>query len=169
MLRREVYRPIGIRYAPSNSTIEPGNPRAAGHPLLAYGYYPTVDDLARLGGLFAHPAGGRATRSSPGGSSTGCFPDRPQRQRRSPSPTTRATTTWTTGTYAGSGPTRAARGSCRRCSAGVATVTVAGADTTLIRIRNNWVGDKVSAQRSINGLADALWPTAAEHGSYRRR
>jgi hypothetical protein len=36
------------------------------------------------------------------------------------------------------------------------TVTVAGAHATLIRIRNNWVGDRVNAQTSINALADEL-------------
>jgi hypothetical protein len=47
MIEREVYRPIWIFNAPSNSTVEWDGSR--GQPLMAYGYYPTVDDLAKIG------------------------------------------------------------------------------------------------------------------------
>jgi CubicO group peptidase (beta-lactamase class C family) len=50
MLQREVYRPIGIFHAPTNSTVEPDGSR--GQPLMAWGYYPTLDDLAKLGLLY---------------------------------------------------------------------------------------------------------------------
>jgi Beta-lactamase len=50
MLANEVYRPIGISGAPTNSTIE--TPGAAGLPLMAYGYYPTLDDLAKIAMLY---------------------------------------------------------------------------------------------------------------------
>jgi CubicO group peptidase (beta-lactamase class C family) len=50
MLEREVYRPVGIFHAPSNSTVERDGSR--GHPLMAFGYYATLDDLAKLGLLY---------------------------------------------------------------------------------------------------------------------
>jgi hypothetical protein len=50
MLVKEVYLPIGIHHAPTNRTIEPdGSP---GHPLMAYGFYPTLGDLARIAQLY---------------------------------------------------------------------------------------------------------------------
>jgi hypothetical protein len=50
MLEREVYRPIGIYYAPINRTIEvDGKP---GQPLMAYGYYPTIGDIAKIAHLY---------------------------------------------------------------------------------------------------------------------
>jgi len=56
MLRDEVYRPIGIVHAPTSTTIEPGadSPYDHGHPLLAYGFYPTFDDLAKIAALYQH-------------------------------------------------------------------------------------------------------------------
>ena len=157
MLRREVYRPIGIRYAPSNSTIEPGHPRAAGHPLLAYGYYPTVDDLARLGGLFAHHGRWQGRQILARGLVDRLLP------RPTPAAAALPVSDNPRHYYLDDWHLRRLRSDegCTRflpqmLGWGGNTVTVAGADTTLIRIRNNWVGDKVSAQRSINGLADAL-------------
>ena len=50
MLRREVYRPIGVANAPANTTLERDGSR--GHPLMAFGYYPTLDDLAKIGMLY---------------------------------------------------------------------------------------------------------------------
>lgn len=50
MLEREVYRPIGIFHAPSNSTVEADGSR--GLPLMAFGYYPTLDDLAKIALLY---------------------------------------------------------------------------------------------------------------------
>lgn len=50
LLRREVYRPLGIRHAPTNATVEPDG--TLGQPLMAYGYYPTLDDLAKLALLY---------------------------------------------------------------------------------------------------------------------
>jgi CubicO group peptidase (beta-lactamase class C family) len=50
MLEHEVFEPIGIRYAPTNRTIESdGSP---GQPLMAYGYYPTIGDMVRLARLY---------------------------------------------------------------------------------------------------------------------
>lgn len=56
LLRHEVYRPIGIYHAPTNATVE-ANGRRAGQPLMAYGYYPTLDDLAKISMLYQQ--GGR--------------------------------------------------------------------------------------------------------------
>ncbi|HVN45680.1 MAG TPA: serine hydrolase domain-containing protein [Steroidobacteraceae bacterium] len=49
MLEKEVYEPIGIYYAPTNRTIEATGP---GHPLMAYGYYPTLGDMVKIARLF---------------------------------------------------------------------------------------------------------------------
>ncbi|NTV38170.1 MAG: serine hydrolase, partial [Anaerolineales bacterium] len=46
MVVEEVYRPIGILYAPTIRTTEPdGSP---GLPILAYGLYPTAEDLQKV-------------------------------------------------------------------------------------------------------------------------
>ena len=50
LIRNEVYRPLGIFHAPTNSTVEPDG--SAGQPLMAYGYYATLDDLAKISRLF---------------------------------------------------------------------------------------------------------------------
>jgi len=50
MLQKEVFAPIGIRYAPINRTLEQdGSP---GQPLMAYGYYPTITDMVRIARLY---------------------------------------------------------------------------------------------------------------------
>jgi hypothetical protein len=55
MVRREVFRPIGIMHAPKMHTIETdGSP---GVPLLGYGLYLTVDDVAKITTLLQ--SGGR--------------------------------------------------------------------------------------------------------------
>lgn len=46
MVRTEVYRPIGIAHAPAMHTIEADGGR--GLPLLGYGLYLTVDDVAKI-------------------------------------------------------------------------------------------------------------------------
>ncbi len=50
MVSEEVYKPIGIHYAPINKTIEQGG--KADQPLMAYGYYPTISDLVKIAKLF---------------------------------------------------------------------------------------------------------------------
>jgi len=50
MLEHDVYRPLGIHYAPINRTIEPDG--SAGHPLMAYGYYATISDLVKVARLY---------------------------------------------------------------------------------------------------------------------
>ena len=52
MLEIEVYRPIGIHYAPTNRTIE-SNARHE-QPLMAYGYYPTIGDMVKIARLYQH-------------------------------------------------------------------------------------------------------------------
>ena len=49
-VRREVYEPIGIQYAPINKTIEsdPSKDQA----LMAYGFYPTIGDLFKIARLY---------------------------------------------------------------------------------------------------------------------
>ncbi len=51
----DVYRKIGIFHAPTNATVDPDG--SAGQPLMAYGYYPTLDDLAKIALLYEN--GGR--------------------------------------------------------------------------------------------------------------
>jgi hypothetical protein len=55
MLEGEVFRPIGIHYAPINRTIEAGG--RPGQPLMAFGYYPTIGDMVKIARLYQ--AGGR--------------------------------------------------------------------------------------------------------------
>jgi Beta-lactamase len=50
MLQREVFAPIGIHHAPTNRTIEADG--KAGHPLMAYGYYPTISDMVLIARLY---------------------------------------------------------------------------------------------------------------------
>lgn len=50
MLRREVFEPIGIAQAPTIRTREPKGRR--GVPWLNAGYYPTLDDLAKIALLY---------------------------------------------------------------------------------------------------------------------
>jgi len=49
MVTEEVYNPIGIMYAPALRTTEPDG--SQGLPVLAYGLYPTVEELARIATL----------------------------------------------------------------------------------------------------------------------
>lgn len=51
----EVYRPIGIMYAPIMRTVEPDG--SVGLPPFGYGLYPGIDDMAKLSILFQN--GGR--------------------------------------------------------------------------------------------------------------
>lgn len=46
----QVYKPLGIHYAPINRTIEPEG--GTDQPLMAYGFYPTLGDLAKIAQLF---------------------------------------------------------------------------------------------------------------------
>jgi hypothetical protein len=55
MVTEEVYNPIGISYAPVLRTTEPDG--SQGLPVLAYGLYPTVEELARIAMLLQN--GGR--------------------------------------------------------------------------------------------------------------
>jgi CubicO group peptidase (beta-lactamase class C family) len=48
-IKTEVFQPIGIRYAPANLTLETDG--SAGVPQIAGGYYPTIEDLARIATL----------------------------------------------------------------------------------------------------------------------
>lgn len=50
MLQREVFSPIGIHQAPTNRTIEADG--SDGHPLMAYGYYPTISDMVLIARLY---------------------------------------------------------------------------------------------------------------------
>ncbi len=55
MVVREVLQPIGIFHAPMTHTLEPDGGR--GIPLLAFGFYPTIDDVAKIATLLQN--GGR--------------------------------------------------------------------------------------------------------------
>jgi CubicO group peptidase (beta-lactamase class C family) len=50
MLEEEVYRPIGIHHAAINRTIESDGSK--GQPLMAFGYYPTLSDIAKIATLY---------------------------------------------------------------------------------------------------------------------
>jgi hypothetical protein len=156
MLRNEVYRRIGIADAPTNTTIEP---RGHGIPVGAYGYYPTLDDLAKISALYENDGawGGhqildrglvhrllpRATvppgslPASSDGSEVYLFDWHIMRIRPH------------------SGCTRYLP---EREGWGGNTVTLLPGHATLIRMRNNWVGDPSNPQVEINKLAAAVAP-----------
>ncbi|MDH6233178.1 CubicO group peptidase (beta-lactamase class C family) [Mesorhizobium soli] len=50
LVTEEVYKPIGIHYAPINRTIET-DPKDD-QPLMAFGYYPTISDLVKIVKLY---------------------------------------------------------------------------------------------------------------------
>jgi hypothetical protein len=50
LLQREVFAPIGIHQAPTNRTVEADG--SEGHPLMAYGYYPTISDMVLIARLY---------------------------------------------------------------------------------------------------------------------
>lgn len=52
MLVNEVYRPIGIAHEPTGRTIEADGRQ--GQPIMAYGLYPSLDDLAKIARLYHH-------------------------------------------------------------------------------------------------------------------
>lgn len=161
MLRNEVFRPIGISHLPTNSTIEPDADGAAdvGHPMMAYGYYPTLDDLAKIAMLYQRHGAwdGRQILNRP----------LVNRLLTRPKPAPPALPAGNTGAhwYLNDWHLRRIRSKhdCTRYLPqmegwGGNTVTVLPGQTTLIRIRNNWVGDPSNPQVEINTLADDLAP-----------
>jgi hypothetical protein len=161
MLREEVYRPIGIYQAPTNMTIEPDavGPHALGHPMLAYGYYPTLDDLAKIAMLYQNRGAwnGRQILNR-------SLVDRLLPQ---PAPAPEALPASANGTHWYLTDwhimrIKSAQGCTRYVPQmegwGGNTVTVLPGKVTLIRMRNNWVGSWGKPQASINALADELSP-----------
>ena len=155
MLRREVYRPIGIWAAPTNRTLEGRGP---GMPLGIFGHYPTLDDLAKIAALYEHRGawGGEqvldrtlVNRLLPRATMPPGLPadDRAERvylynwhvMRIQPS----ATCTRYVPQMRGWGGN---------------TVTLLPGHRTLIRIRNNWVGDSDDPQTTLNRLAADIAP-----------
>jgi CubicO group peptidase (beta-lactamase class C family) len=161
MLRKEVYRPIGVYSAPTNTTVEPGanGPRAQGHMMGAYGFYPTFDDLAKIAALYENH--GRAKgRQILDRSLTTRLLSRPH-----PAPAALPGSKNGSHWYLTDWHIQRVRSSdgCTRFVPqmdgwGGNTVTALPGRVTLIRIRNNWVGDPSNAQTSINRLADRLSP-----------
>ncbi len=157
MLRREVYRPIGIHAVPSNSTIEPGRAAAKGHPLLAYGYYPTIDDLARIAALVEHHGRSHGRQILSRHLVDRLLP------RPEPAPAALPVSDNGSHWYLDDWHLRRLR-SDEGCTQylpqmlgwGGNTVTIAGDGVTLLRMRNNWVGEQLNPQSSVNALADAL-------------
>ncbi|HLS19528.1 MAG TPA: hypothetical protein VK090_06940 [Paracoccaceae bacterium] len=49
MIAEEVFEPIGIHHAPMNRTFEEGD--AKGQPIMAWGWFATLDDMAKLARL----------------------------------------------------------------------------------------------------------------------
>jgi CubicO group peptidase (beta-lactamase class C family) len=49
MIAEEVFEPIGIHHAPMNMTFEEDG--SVGQPIMAWGWYPTLDDMAKLAQL----------------------------------------------------------------------------------------------------------------------
>jgi hypothetical protein len=165
MVRNEVYRPLGIYQAPTNMTIEPGSvgPQARGHAMLAYGYYPTLDDLAKIAALYQNHGAWNGhqilNRSLV------------NRLLARPSPAPQALPGSDDGSHWYLTDWHIVRiESTLGCTRyipqmegwGGNTVTVLPGNTTLIRMRNNWVGDPSDPQVEINALADELSPVCGE-------
>jgi CubicO group peptidase (beta-lactamase class C family) len=167
MLRREVYRPIGIYQAPTNTTVEPGavRPRAQGHMMGAYGFYPTFDDLAKIAALYENhgKARGRQILSRP---LTNRLLARPHPAPAALPGSKNGSHWYLTDWHLQR--VRSAAGCTRYVPQmdgwGGNTVTALPGRVTLIRLRNNWVGDPSNAQTSINALADQLSPLCGRHG-----
>jgi CubicO group peptidase (beta-lactamase class C family) len=161
MLRSEVYRPIGVSAAPTNMTVEPrpGGPRAWGHPMMVYGYYPTLDDLAKIAMLYQNHGAWNGRQI--------LHRSLVDRLLTRPNPAPGALPASDDGSHwyltdwhimrleSAAGCTRYVP---QMEGWGGNTVTVLPGDTTLIRMRNNWVGDPSDPQVEINALADALAP-----------
>jgi CubicO group peptidase (beta-lactamase class C family) len=49
LMLKEVFEPIGVYYIPINRTLEIQGP---GHPLMCFGFYPTISDMIRIAKLY---------------------------------------------------------------------------------------------------------------------
>jgi hypothetical protein len=159
MLRDQVYRPIGIHHVPTNTTIEPGahSPYDHGHPMLAYGYYPTFDDLAKIAALYQdHGACGDHQILSRALVDRLLSRPRPAPQALPSTNGSHYLMGWRierVTSYAG-----CTRWVPQMKGWGGNTVTVLPGGVTLIRMRNNAGDDPSDPQVVINALADQLSP-----------
>jgi CubicO group peptidase (beta-lactamase class C family) len=156
MLRNEVYRPIGIFTAPTNSTIEPHGP---GLPLGAYGYYPTLDDLAKISALYEHRGSWNGHKILNRRLVSRLLPRATVPPGSLPASTNGSESYLFDWHIMRITPTS----NCTRYMPqmegwGGNTVTVLPRSTTLIRMRNNWIGDPSNPQIKINALAAQLSP-----------
>src|SRR5690606_40675766 len=55
MIAEEVFEPIGIHHAPMGMTFEDDSD--IGQPIMAWGWYPTLEDMAKLAGLLQDRGG----------------------------------------------------------------------------------------------------------------
>jgi CubicO group peptidase (beta-lactamase class C family) len=162
MVRDEVYRPIGIYQAPTNMTVDPDSvgPHATGHPLMAYGYYPTLDDLAKIAALYeSHGAWKGRQILNP------TLVNRLLPTASTPAPQALAGSDDGSHWYLTDWHLQRIESShgCTRylptmLGWGGNSVTLLPGKVTLIRMRNNWVGDPTDPQIEVNALADALSP-----------
>jgi hypothetical protein len=161
MLRDEVYVPLGIHHAPTNTTVEPDadSPYDQGHPQLAYGFYPTFDDLAKIAALYQHHGawdGHQILERS-------LVDDLLAQPRPSPRalPVNDDGSHWyLTGWQLQRVESRAGGTTYvpQMKGWGGNTVTVLPGDVTLIRMRNSQEDDPRNPQVAINALADQLSP-----------
>jgi hypothetical protein len=168
MLRDEVYRPIGIHHVPTSTTVEPGagSPYDTGHPLLAYGYYPTFDDLAKIAALYQHH-GAWDGRQILERSLVDDLLSKPN-----PSPRALPVHDEDDGHWYLTGWQLQPVESDAGCTTyvpqmkgwGGNTVTVLPGGVTLIRMRNSQEDDPRNPQVEINALADRLSPLCGNHG-----
>ena len=164
MLRDEVYRPIGILHAPTNTTVEPGAARRTTRAAdAAYGYYPTFDDLAKIAALYQHHGawgGDQILERS-----------LVDELLASHSPSPRALPVSDDGSHwylTGWQLQRIESAACDTAYVpqmkgwGGNTVTVLPGNVTLIRMRNSQEDDARNPQIEINALADQLSPLCGE-------
>jgi hypothetical protein len=161
MLRDEVYRPIGIYYAPTNTTVEPGadSPHDHGHMMLAYGYYPNFDDLAKIAALYQNH-GARNGQQILERSLVDDLLSQPTPSPRALPVTDDRSHWYLTGwqlqrIHSDAGCTSYVP---QMKGWGGNTVTVLPGNVTLIRMRNSQEDDPRNPQVEINALADQLAP-----------
>ncbi len=152
-LAHEVYQPIGIFHAPTNATVDPAGP---GQPLMAYGHYATLDDLAKISLLFQNGGAWKGRQILDADLVAQILP-------KADPPVGAFDSSGDGTTYYFFDWWHQRLDSNEGCSVyvpqmsgwGGITVTLLPGDTVLLRMRNLWV-DTPNSQASINALGDEL-------------
>jgi CubicO group peptidase (beta-lactamase class C family) len=159
MLRREVFDRIGIHTLSSNRTVER---RGAGMLVGAFGYYPTVDDLAKISRLFQNDGrwhGHQVLNAklvkrlypSPGEVPAQALPENDEGS-------VYYLYNWHLPPVSGAAGCTRYVPQMEGWGGNTVTSFPGREHVTLIRLRNDWDGDTTDPQRAINALGTALSP-----------